>query len=72
MVSINSFTYRDDRQRGSRHLVRRQWWVDERPKAGISTITDILFCNAREHATRNALGWPRHHVGRGEKGRPET
>lgn len=29
----------------------------ERPKAGIDTVTDILFYNAREHGTRNALGW---------------
>jgi len=29
----------------------------ERPKAGISTVTDILLYNAREHGTRNALGW---------------
>ena len=29
----------------------------ERPKDGINTVTDILFHNAREHGTRNALGW---------------
>jgi long-chain acyl-CoA synthetase len=29
----------------------------ERPKPGISTVTDILLSNAREHGTRNALGW---------------
>ena len=29
----------------------------ERPKAGIDTVTDILFYNAREHGTRDALGW---------------
>ena len=29
----------------------------ERPKPGINTVTDILFHNAREHGTRNALGW---------------
>ena len=29
----------------------------ERPKAGIDTVTDTLFYNAREHGTRNALGW---------------
>ena len=27
-----------------------------RPKVGISTVTDILFYNAHEHGTRNALG----------------
>jgi long-chain acyl-CoA synthetase len=29
----------------------------ERPNAGIDTVTDILFYNARQHGTRNALGW---------------
>jgi len=29
----------------------------ERPKPGINTVTDILFYNARDHGTRNALGW---------------
>jgi len=29
----------------------------ERPKPGINTVTDILFYNAHDQGTRNALGW---------------
>jgi hypothetical protein len=47
----------------------------ERHKAGISTVTDILFCKrprARHQQCPRLARRPRRHVGRGEKGCPET